>query len=154
MIEIDFHNKLNLEEIEIKNYIFSSIKRSFETLKKNQEDYYVSIFLTDNSDIKKLNNKFRKVNKPTNVLSFVQNEKFCLNGSKQVIMLGDIVISLEKIRSEAKYLKKKFSHHFIHICIHGLLHLFGYNHQEEFEAKVMQEKEISILKKLSIPSPY
>ena len=154
MIEIDFHKKLNLEEIELKNYIFSSIKRSFEILKKNQEDYYVSIFLTDNSDIKKLNNKFRKVNKPTNVLSFVQNEKFCLNGSKQVIMLGDIVISLEKIRSEAKYLKKKFSNHLIHICIHGLLHLFGYNHQEEFEAKVMQEKEISILKKLSIPSPY
>ena len=154
MIEIDFNKKLNYEKIEIKKYIFSSVKKCFETLKKNQEDYYLSIFLTNNYGIKKLNNKFRKVNKPTNVLSFVQNEKFCLNGSKQVIILGDIVISLEKIRSEAKDLKKKFSDHFIHICIHGLLHLFGYNHQEEFEAKVMQEKEISILKKLSIPSPY
>ena len=107
MIEIDFHKKLNVEEIEIKNYIFRSAKKCFETLKKNQEDYYVSILLTNNSDIKKLNNKFRKINKPTNVLSFAQDEKFCLSGSKQVILLGDIVISLEKIKSEAKYQKKK-----------------------------------------------
>ena len=154
MIEIDFHQKLNYEEIEIKNYIFSSVKKCFETLKKNQEDYYLSIFLTNNYDIKKLNNKFRKINKPTNVLSFIQDEKFCLNGSKRVILLGDIVISLEKISSEAKNLGKKFPDHFIHMCIHGLLHLFGYNHKKDSEAKIMQEKEISILKKLSIPSPY
>ena len=78
MIEIDFNKKLKSEEIEIKNYIFSSVKKCFETLKKNQEDYYLSIFLTNNYDIKKLNNKFRKINKPTNVLSFVQDKKFCL----------------------------------------------------------------------------
>ena len=154
MIEIDFHKKLKSEEIEIKDYIFSSVKKCFEILKKNQEDYYVSIFLTNNYDMKKLNNKFRKINKPTNVLSFVQDKKFCLGGSKHVIMLGDIVISLEKIRSEAKDLGKKFSDHFIHICIHGLLHLFGYNHKKESEAKIMQEREIFILKQLSIPSPY
>ena len=154
MIAIDFNKKLKSEEIEIKNYIFSSVKKSFETLKKNQEDYYLSIFLTNNDDIKKLNSKYRKINKPTNVLSFVQDRKFFLGGSKQVILLGDIVISLEKIRSEAKVLGKKFSDHFTHMCIHGLLHLFGYNHKKESEAKIMQEKEISILKKLSIPSPY
>jgi probable rRNA maturation factor len=154
MIAIDFNKKLKSEEIEIKNYIFSSVKKSFEILKKNQEDYYLSIFLTNNYDIKKLNSKFRKINKATNVLSFVQDKKFFIGRSKQVILLGDIVISLEKIRSEAKVLGKKFSDHFTHMCIHGLLHLFGYNHKKESEAKIMQEKEISILKKLSIPSPY
>tara|TARA_B100001248_G_scaffold222605_1_gene179165 strand:+ start:1120 stop:1638 length:519 start_codon:yes stop_codon:yes gene_type:complete len=154
MIEIDFHKKLKSEEIELKDYIFSSVKKCFETLKKNQEDYYLSIFLTNNYDIKKLNNKFRKINKPTNVLSFVQDKKFCLSGSKKIILLGDIVISIEKIRSEAKDLGKNFSDHFIHICIHGLLHLFGYNHKKKSEAKIMQEKEISILKQLSIASPY
>ena len=154
MIEIDFHKKLNYEEIEINEYILSSIKKCFETLKKNQEDYYVSIFLTNNYDIKKLNNKFRKINKPTNVLSFIQDEKLRLMGSKHVILLGDIVISLEKISSEAKDLGKNFSDHFMHMCIHGLLHLFGYNHKKESEAKIMQEKEISILKQLSISSPY
>ena len=154
MIAIDFNKKLKSEEIEIKNYIFSSVKKCFEILKKNQEDYYLSIFLTNNYDIKKLNSKFRNINKPTNVLSFVQDKKFFLGASKQVILLGDIVISLEKIRSEAKDLRKNFSDHFIHMCIHGLLHLFGYNHKKESEAKIMQEKEISILKQLSIPSPY
>ena len=78
MIAIDFNKKLKSEEIEIKNYIFNSIKKSFETLKKNQEDYYLSIFLTNNYDIKKLNNKYRKINKPTNVLSFAQDKKFFL----------------------------------------------------------------------------
>ena len=102
MIEIDFHKKLKSEEIEIKNYIFSSVKKCFETLKKNQEDYYLSIFLTNNYDIKKLNNKFRKINKPTNVLSFAQDKKFCLDGSKHVILLGDIVISLEKLDQRQK----------------------------------------------------
>ncbi len=154
MIEIDFHKKLDYEEIEIKNYIRCSVQKCFETLKKDQEDYYVSIFLTNNYDMKKLNNKFRKINKPTNVLSFTQDEKFLLSESKHVLLLGDIVISLEKISSEAKDLGKKFSDHFMHICIHGLLHLFGYNHKKKSEAKIMQDKEISILKQLSIPSPY
>ena len=154
MIEIDFNKKLKSEEMEIKNYVLSSTKKCFEILKKNQEDYYLSIFLTNNYDIKKLNNKFRKINKPTNVLSFVQDEKFCMRGSKQVVLLGDIVISLEKIRTEAKDLGKKFSDHFTHMCIHGLLHLFGYNHKKDSETKIMQEKEILILKQLSIPSPY
>ena len=154
MIEIDFNKKLNYEKIEIKKYIFSSVKKCFETLKKNQEDYYLSIFLTNNYGIKKLNNKFRRINKPTNVLSFIQGEKFRLSGSKHVVLLGDIVISLEKISSEARQLEKKFSDHFTHMCIHGLLHLFGYSHKKKSEAKIMQEKEISILKQLSIPSPY
>ena len=95
-----------------------------------------------------------RVNNKKIFSSFIQDEKLRLNGSKRVILLGDIVISLEKISSEAKNLGKNFSDHFIHMCIHGLLHLFGYNHKKDSEAKIMQEKEISILKKLSIPSPY
>ena len=63
MIEIDFHKNLFYREMEIKKFIFNSLKKSFETLKKNQDDYYLSIFVTNNDDIKELNNKFRKVNK-------------------------------------------------------------------------------------------
>ncbi len=154
MIEIDFHKNLFYREMEIKKFIFNSLKKSFETLKKNQDDYYLSIFVTNNDDIKELNNKFRKVNKSTNVLSFKQDKKFCINENKNVVLLGDIVISLEKIISESKEHGKKFSDHLMHMCVHGLLHLFGYNHTKDCEAIIMQSKEIAILKKLSIPSPY
>ena len=148
MIEIDFHKKLNSEETEIKKYIFSSVKKCFEILKKNQEDYYVSIFLTNNYDIKKLNNKFRKINKPTNVLSFIQDEKFCLKGAKQVILLGDIVISLEKILSEANDQKKNFFDHLLHMIVHSALHLYGFDHSNSKESIEMEAKEKDIMKKI------
>ena len=149
---------------------FSILRKTARWIKiKTKEDNYNGYILNKNyseflkpthkidvlkAKVYKYPNKFRKINKPTNVLSFFQDKKFCLSGSKQITLLGDIVISIEKIRSEAKGLGKKFSDHFIHICIHGLLHLFGYNHKKKSEAKIMQEKEISILKQLSIPSPY
>lgn len=154
MIEIDFNKRLKFKKLEVKELITASLQKCFETLKINQEDYYVSIFLTDDENIRNLNLKFRKIDKATNVLSFVQDEKFCLNNSKCVILLGDIVISLEKIYEEAKNQQKKFSHHLMHICVHGLLHLFGYSHEKEIDAEVMQEKEITILSNLSVPSPY
>ena len=87
-------------------------------------------------------------------MSFKQDKKFYINENKNVVLLGDIVISLEKIISESKEHGKKFSDHLMHMCVHGLLHLFGYNHTKDCEAIIMQRKEISILKKLSIPSPY
>ena len=77
-----------------------------------------------------------------------------MSDSKHIVILGDIVISLEKIKSEAKIFEKKFSDHLMHMCVHGFLHLFGYNHEKSNEAQIMQRKEITILRKLSIPSPY
>lgn len=154
MIEIDFHKNLDFREFEIKEYILLSLQRSFESLKVNEEDFYISIFLTNDADMKQLNKKFRNINKSTNVLSFIQDEKICLSDSKHIVILGDIVISLEKIKSEAKIFEKKFSDHLMHMCVHGFLHLFGYNHEKSNEAQIMQRKEITILRKLSIPSPY
>ena len=50
-------------------------------------------------------------------------KKICLSDSKHIVILGDIVISLEKIKSEAKIFEKKFSDHLMHMCVHGFLHL-------------------------------
>ena len=75
MIEIDFHKNLDFREFEIKEYILLSLQRSFESLKVNEEDFYISIFLTNDADMKQLNKKFRNINKSTNVLSFIQDEK-------------------------------------------------------------------------------
>ena len=154
MIEVEFRDKLNFEESEIKKIVISTIKVALKFLKINEKNYYLSIYFTNNNDIRKLNFKYRKKNKSTNVLSFIQDQKISLSNNKDIVMLGDIVISLEKINFEAKKLGKEFKDHLKHICVHGLLHLIGYDHNKEEDAKIMEDKEILILAKLSVPSPY
>ena len=90
-------------KILLKNLLIKLLK--YLNIKKKT---YVSVFLTNNEEIKKINSKYRKINKPTNVLSFPQNEKRMISNLENYLVLGDIVISLEKILSEANDQKKIF----------------------------------------------
>ena len=96
--------------------------------------------MTDNNGIKKINNKYRKINKSTNVLSFPQNDERFVTKKTSKIILGDIVISLEKIIKESKLQKKQFSDHLAHMVIHSLLHLLGFNHEKLKDFKIMKKK--------------
>jgi len=72
-----------------------------------------------------------------------------------MLFLGDIVISYEYCRDDAIRQNKKFENHLTHLILHSILHLLGYDHEvDEKEAKIMEEKEIKILKKLHIENPY
>ena len=88
------------------------------------------------------------------VLSFPQNDERFVTKKKSKIILGDIVISLEKIINESKLQDKNLSDHLTHMVIHSLLHLLGLNHEKLKDFKIMKKKEIMILSKLSISSPY
>jgi len=112
----------------------------------------ISIMFSDDKKIKKLNNQFRKMNKPTNVLSFPPYSNTLINDDE--IFLGDIIFSIETIKTEAKKNNKTVIDHLIHLFIHGVLHLLGYHHDKEEEAKIMENLEICMLKKLGIASPY
>lgn len=112
----------------------------------------ISIMFSDDKKIKKLNNQFRKMNKPTNVLSFPPYCNALINDDE--IFLGDIIFSIETIKTEAKKNNKTVIDHLIHLFIHGVLHLLGYQHDKEEEAKIMENLEICMLKKLGIASPY
>lgn len=112
----------------------------------------ISIMFSDDKKIKKLNNQFRKMNKPTNVLSFPPYGNTLINDDE--IFLGDIIFSIETIKTEAKKNNKTVIDHLIHLFIHGVLHLLGYHHDKEEEAKIMENLEICMLKKLGIASPY
>ena len=112
----------------------------------------ISIMFSDDKKIKKLNNQFRKMNKPTNVLSFPPYGNTLINDDE--IFLGDIIFSIETIKTEAKKNYKTVIDHLIHLFIHGVLHLLGYQHDKEEEAKIMENLEICMLKKLGIASPY
>ena len=97
-----------------------------------------SILLTNNKKMKNLNNKFRKKNKSTDVLSFPTNHQM-LNKS----YIGDIAISYEIINKRSK--NSNFFLEFDKIWIHGYLHLLGYKHKKLFDYKIMSEKENLIL---------
>jgi len=116
-----------------------------EWLSKAIGDEKFSILLTNDTHIQVLNRDFRNKDKPTNVLSFPDGE----NG-----YLGDIAISLETIVAEAKDQDKNFYHHFIHMVVHGLLHLKGHDHEDDSEAEEMESLEIKILADIDIENPY
>ncbi len=115
------------------------------------------LLLTNDAEVKRLNRDFRGMNKPTNVLSFPQYEPAALTKmgkAKAEVMLGDIVLGYQYMVDEAKKDNKILINHTIHLLIHGLLHLFGYDHMNDTEAQRMERLEKKIMKKLGLPNPY
>lgn len=116
-----------------------------------------TLLLTTDAHIRRLNRDFRGMDKATNVLSFPQNEPADLHrfkASKQAIEMGDIAIAYQYIVVEAKKNHKILINHITHLFIHGLLHLFGYDHILDPEAGQMERLETKIMAALDLPDPY
>ena len=111
--------------------------------------YEVSILLTDDAAIRKLNRTHRGFDKPTNVLSFplLEGEKMPIMDGVP-IMLGDIVLTSGVITAEAKAQKKTFKQHLLHLVVHGVLHLCGYDHITNGQARTMERLEKEILEEI------
>ena len=126
----------------LKNY-FKIKQRKFNTqINSSKKKKEFTVFLTNNLKMKKLNNKFRKVNKPTDVLSFPLKIK-----RKSNIYLGDIAISYEIVNKRSK--KSLFDHELDKMWIHGYLHLSGHDHIKYKDFKKMSRKENLIFKQLN-----
>ena len=147
---------------EINNQLFSSLVTNILSRYPNLaalDEVELSILLTNNEAMKKLNQEFRQNNKPTNVLSFPDIE---IDWRKIVefqpeanyMYLGDISFGYDIIKSEALDKDIDFQDHFIHLATHAILHLLGYDHITEEEAIVMENIEIEMMKILGIKSPY
>ncbi len=148
MIDVKFECEGNFEEKEIRSFVEKSVNQTLEMLKNRNLKTYVSVFLTNNKEIRKINFRFRNIDKETNVLSFPQNEERVMINLENYLILGDIVISLEKILTESKERQKSFYKHLLHMIVHSILHLYGYDHTNQKEADIMEEKENHILNKL------
>lgn len=105
----------------------------------------LTIRIVSEIESKALNNRYRKINKPTNILSF-QIESNPL--------IGDLVLCHPIIKKEARAQKKKINDHYAHLLIHGCLHLMGFDHEDEDDAVAMENRERLLLKKLGIKNPY
>ncbi len=126
-MEIDINNLTNFK---IDSRFFK--KTVEEILKKEgKKEYGVSIVFVNKKEIKKINKKYRKKDKVTDVLSFAYLES---NVFKNEQLLGEVVICPHQAKKEKKEITK--------VLIHGILHLLGYDHEKsEREAKAMKEKE-------------
>jgi len=109
------------------------------------------VIFTADAHMRELNRDWRKIDKPTNVLSFPAARP---PGSPAAVTLGDIFLGLETIRREAVEQGKSFRDHTAHMIVHGFLHLIGYDHMNAAEAELMEGEEIAILEGLGIGNPY
>jgi probable rRNA maturation factor len=107
----------------------------------------LTVLLASDAKLKELNRDFRGKNKPTNVLSFPAAKN--PDGYR-----GDVALAFGVTSKEAEAAGKRFADHASHLVVHGVLHLAGYDHENDRDARVMEPLEVKILKRLGIPDPY
>lgn len=116
----------------------------------SQEQVEISVRLVDEEEMSRLNETYRDIKGPTNVLSFPADLPPDLN----LPLLGDIIVCAPVVMTEAAQQGKTTDAHWAHMTIHGTLHLLGYDHIEEEEAAIMEALESAILEQLNYSCPY
>ena len=112
---------------------------------ENTENTYVSFLITTNDVIQNINSEYRGKDTPTDVISFAYNETENIGPFD---ILGDIIISAEKVTEQAKEYGHSTEREFYYVLCHGMLHLLGYDHIDDEDKKAMREKEEELLKEI------
>ena len=140
------------EGIDIEKPLNNKLNKVVSTIldQEKMSDCVINLRLLNDKEMKKLNMQFRQKDKTTNVLSFPNDDI----SVKQTKNIGDIAISVEYVKAEAKKEGKTFDDHIIHMLAHGVYHILGYDHENNENAVIMENKEIQTLKKINISNPY
>lgn len=115
-------------------------------------DSELSVLFTDDEAMRALNAEWRGMDKPTNVLSFPAFD--LAPGDPPGPLLGDIAVAFETLVREAELEGKPFDDHLRHLVVHGILHVLGYDHENDSEAEDMESAERLILADMGVPDPY
>ncbi|MBT1065360.1 rRNA maturation RNase YbeY [Bowmanella sp. Y26] len=110
----------------------------------------ITVRIVDEDESRELNHQYRGKDYATNVLSF----PFEAPPGIELSLLGDLVICAQVVAREAAEQHKPLLHHWAHMCVHGTLHLLGFDHIDDIDAEEMENLEIRILAKLAIDDPY
>ena len=154
MYELEY---LDIEENErYEKIIKKVIEKCFKEEKIENSKLYVSITLTNPENIHKINKEYRDIDRETDVLSFPMFEKSELDEKikKQEFehedILGDIVISIDRVKEQAEEYGHSFEREFAYMLVHGFYHLMGYDHIKEEDKIIMRPKEEKVLNELDI----
>ena len=148
-----------LQQIDINNYISNIFDTVIKVLKykiSKKKIIELSITFTNDKEIQKINKQFRNCDKATNVLSFPMYESEFLNvvQFEDYLPIGDVILSYETILKESLEQGKTFENHLVHLIVHSILHLFGFDHVGDVDAEEMENLEVEILGVLGIENPY
>ncbi|MDX1916672.1 MAG: rRNA maturation RNase YbeY [Rickettsiaceae bacterium] len=143
-----------------KKKFFMEVLRSFvenSPFLHKAKSLEVNLLLTNEIEMQSLNKRFLEKDKTTNVLAFPDKDYdyryLNPNDFEGDIILGDIAFGLEVIEKEAEFYKISMQNHFTHLFIHAILHLVGYDHENEEDYEIMLEEEIKLLNKMQISRP-
>jgi len=114
---------------------------------KSDKPLYISLLITDNDTIQNINNEYREKNSATDVISFAYNET---ENEGHYEVLGDIIISYDKVKEQAKNYSHSEKREFYYVLLHGILHILGYDHIDEQDKSAMRQKEEEILSRYNI----
>lgn len=116
----------------------------------------LTLVLDSDRGVRRLNSAWRGKDRPTNVLSFAAIDGGLpkTHPAAMPYHLGDVVLALETLKTEARAQGKKFTQHFQHLVVHGVLHLLGFDHAGDKDARVMEDLERVVLAGFGWPDPY
>ena len=144
------------EEPTYESIVKKVFDKCFEEENLQNSKLYITVTFTNPENIRKINKQYRNIDKATDVLSFPLYEKQELDKKieQQKFLhedvLGDVVISIEKVEEQAKEYGHSFERELSYMLVHGFYHLMGYDHIEKEDKKKMREKEEKILDILKI----
>lgn len=147
MIVVLFDNRQGIMEITEEN--IKAIEKAVEASLKVEEcegDYEVSVSFVTNEEIRELNRDYRNVDSETDVLSFPMGDEIF----EGTIILGDIVLSTERIIEQAKDFGHSLEREMLYLTVHSMLHLLGYDHMNAEEKETMRKKEKEVMKELQV----
>ena len=144
------------ENQEYESTIKKVVEKCFEEEGLNNTKLCLTITLTNPENIREINNSYRNIDKETDVLSFPMferdelNEKIAKNDFEHEDILGDIVVSIDRVKEQAIEYGHSFERELSYMIVHGFYHVMGYDHIKEEDKKIMRPKEEKILNELKI----
>lgn len=147
---------------ELEAIIEKVIQKCFEVEHINPTSLYICVTLTNPKNIREINKQYRNIDKETDVLSFPmferseldqmieQNSDSCIEEGILQDIMGDIIISIDRVEEQANEYGHGFDREFAYMLVHGFYHLRGYDHMTDDEKKEMREKEENVLSQLNI----
>ena len=144
-IEVFNETKEKLDDIlkELKEFLINVAKD------EKLDNVIFNVIIVDNPKIHELNREYRGIDRETDVISFALEDDKTFN-TTEVRMLGDIYISIDKVRSQAEEYGHSFKRELFFLSVHGLLHLLGYDHMKKEDEEIMFAKQEEILNRYEI----